>query len=282
MRELAAKSLQNLCPCEPSFMVREAMPRLLRDALGRDIHLCHGATLAIGHLVAGLGGVALAEEKKLVAMLGPQLVSSLEGLVDKLVDGHKLRGLGGELMRQAVSQYILNLSASDLSLPRTILFSWLAVLDENLGSSEVAVQAAATPALAPLLQQLLISREGSLDIKSRDKVVDSYLIHITSTEVQRKGFSAALGALPAHLLEGKEEEVISGLIAACKISEGTEAWAEARREAVRALALVAVTVMDKLDPRLVPHLFDCLLRQARHYLSHNRRGYSVSPLCKQS
>ena len=32
--------------------------------------------------------------------------------------------------------------------------------------SEVAVQAAATPALAPLLQQLLISREGIVDIKS--------------------------------------------------------------------------------------------------------------------
>jgi len=271
VRELAAKSLQNLCPCEPSFMVKEAMPRLLKDALGRDIHLCHGATLAIGHLVAGLGGVALAEEKKLVAMLGPQLVSSLEGLVDKLVDGHKLRGLGGELMRQAVSQYILNLSASDLSLPRTILFSWLAVLEENLGSSEVAVQAAATPALAPLLQQLLISREGIVDIKSRDKVIDSYLIHITSTEVQRKGFSAALGALPAHLLEGKEEEVISGLIAACKISEGTEAWAEARREAVKALALVAVTVMDKLDLRLVPHLYDCFLHSLEDY-TIDRRG----------
>ena len=271
VRELAAKALQNLCSCEPSFMIREAMPRLLKDALGRDIHLCHGATLAIGHLVAGVGIVALAEQKKLVTMLGPQLVSSLEGLVDKLVDGHKLRGLGGELMRQAVSQYILNISASSLDLPRTILFSWLAVLEENLASSEVAVQAAATPALVPLLQQLLVSREGSVDIKSRDKVVDSYLVHITSTEVLRKGFSAALGAVPAHLLEGKEEEVISGLITACKISEGTEAWAEARREAVRALALVAVTVMDKLDPRLVPHLYDCFLHSLEDY-TIDRRG----------
>jgi len=204
-------------------------------------------------------------------MLGPQLVSSLEGLVDKLVDGHKLRGLGGELMRQAVSQYILNLSASDLSLPRTILFSWLAVLEENLGSSEVAVQAAATPALAPLLQQLLVGPGGNLDVNCRDKVVDSYLFHITSTEVQRKGFSAALGALPAHLLEGKEEEVVSGLIVACKISEGTEAWAEARREAVKALALVAVTVMGKLDHRLVPHLYDCFLHSLEDY-TIDRRG----------
>merc|ERR1719266_2294146 len=213
----------------------------------------------------------MVEQKKLSTILGSELISSLEGLVDNLVDGHKLRGLGGELMRQAVSQYILNLSASDLILPRTILFSWLAVLEENLGSSEVAVQAAATPALVPLLQQLLVSREGSVDIKSRDKVVDSYLVHITSTEVLRKGFSAALGAVPAHLLEGKEEEVVSGLITACKISEGTEAWAEARREAVRALALVAVTVMDKLDPRLVPHLYDCFLHSLEDY-TIDRRG----------
>ena len=175
-------------------MVKEAMPRLLKDAVGRDLHLCHGATLAIGHLVAGIGGVAMVEQKKVSTILGSELISSLEGLVDNLVDGHKLRGLGGELMRQAVSQYILNLSASSLVLPRTILFSWLTVLEENLASSEVTVQAVATPALAPLLQQLLLS-QGSLDIKGRDKVVDSYLVHIAGAEVQRKGFSAALGAL---------------------------------------------------------------------------------------
>ena len=251
-------------------MVKEAMPRLLKDAVGRDLHLCHGATLAIGHLVAGIGGVAMVEQKKLSTILGSELISSLEGLVDNLVDGHKLRGLGGELMRQAVSQYILNLSASSLVLPRTILFSWLTVLEENLASSEVTVQAVATPALAPLLQQLLLS-QGSLDIKGRDKVVDSYLVHITGAEVQRKGFSAALGALPAHILEGKEEEVILGLIAACKISEGTEAWAEARREAVKALAMVAATTMKKLDPRLVPHLYDCFLHSLEDY-TIDRRG----------
>jgi len=270
VRELTAKALQNLCSCEPNFMVKEAMPRLLKDAVGRDLHLCHGATLAIGHLVAGIGGVAMVEQKKLSTILGSELISSLEGLVDNLVDGHKLRGLGGELMRQAVSQYILNLSASSLVLPRTILFSWLTVLEENLASSEVTVQAVATPALAPLLQQLLLS-QGSLDIKGRDKVVDSYLVHITGAEVQRKGFSAALGALPAHILEGKEEEVILGLIAACKISEGTEAWAEARREAVKALAMVAATTMKKLDPRLVPHLYDCFLHSLEDY-TIDRRG----------
>merc|ERR1719481_1266444 len=39
VRELTAKALQNLCSCEPNFMVKEAMPKLLENTVGRDLHL---------------------------------------------------------------------------------------------------------------------------------------------------------------------------------------------------------------------------------------------------
>ena len=51
----------------------------------------------------------------------------------------------------------------------------------------------------------------------------------------RRGFSSALDVLLGSILKGKEEEVIHALI---KCSEGTEKWAEARRDAVKALGSI--------------------------------------------
>ena len=144
------------------------------------------------------------------------------------------------------------------------------VLEESLSSPEATVQQSAVPALPALLQRLLMT-EGDLDTAARDKLLDSYLRHLTTGEVARRGFSSGLGALPAHLLLGREEDVVMALIKCSKISEGTEGWAEARKDAVRGLASVAATVVTALEQRLVPHLYDCFLLSLEDY-TIDRRG----------
>lgn len=52
----------------------------------------------------------------------------------------------------------------------------------------------------------------------------------------RMGFSLALGALPLSMLKGCLMDVINGLIASTKIRDKEEKMAEARRDAVKALA----------------------------------------------
>jgi len=271
VRELAARALHNLCRCEPDYMREEVVPRLLAEAVGRDLHLCHGATLAAGQVVAGLGLVATNGGQTLLQLLTSEvLVDKLWALVTSMVEGHKLRGLGGELMRQAVSEYIRLVSLAGLEVPQAVAAAWLAVLEESLGSSEAAVQQAAVPALPPLLQHLLV-RGGRLEVAARDRLVDAYISKLAGAEVGRKGYSAALGSLPAHLLEGRQEEVLQGLIRCSRVTEGTEAWAEARRDGLRALAAVAATVVATLDQKIVPHLYDSFLQGMEDY-TIDRRG----------
>lgn len=271
VRELSARALHNLCRCEPEYMREEVVPRLLAEAVGRDLHLCHGATLAAGQVVAGLGQVATAGGQTLHQFLASEaLVNKLWALVTSMVESHKLRGLGGELMRQAVSEYIRLVSQAGLEVPRAVAAAWLAVLEESLGSSEAAVQQAAVPALSPLLEHLLV-RDGRLDTAARDRLVDAYIAKLAGAEVARKGYSAALGSLPARLLEGRQEEVLQGLIRCSRVTEGTEAWAEARRDGLRALAAVAATVVDTLDQKIVPHLYDSFLQGMEDY-TIDRRG----------
>lgn len=51
----------------------------------------------------------------------------------------------------------------------------------------------------------------------------------------RQGHSLALGALPKFMLAGKLRPVLGGLIQATQISEKEDKWAEARRDALKAL-----------------------------------------------
>jgi len=52
---------------------------------------------------------------------------------DCVCAGNKLRGLGGEVMRQAVSEFIANCSKARLPVSRSVVASWRQVIHESLG-----------------------------------------------------------------------------------------------------------------------------------------------------
>ena len=270
VRELTARALHNLTACEPQFLLCSVLPGLLESAIGRDLHQCHGATLAAGEVVCALSKVATDLGVSFPQYLGEQLVTMIEKLVHQMIEKHKLRGLGGEIMRQAVSSFIKNVSLSGLVVDRAVVTTWLEVLEENLACVEQSVQSSAVEALPAFLDQHWLTG-GVLDTAGRDKTVTGFLSKLSGPEVTRRGFSSALGQLPGSFVRGKEEEIIHGLIRASKVSEGTEKWAEARRESVRALGCLVTTCLPWLSPDLLPHVYDCFLLGLEDY-TLDRRG----------
>ena len=271
VRELTAKALHKLTPCDPDFVREIVLPHLLHSSLGRDLHLCHGSTLAVGEIVASLSKATPRLGVGLEDYLGPKTVLQIESLVEKMIENHKLRGLGGEIMRQSVSSFIQNISISGLGLHnKPAVATWLEVLEENLSCVELSVQAAAIDAVPAFLDQFW-QINGILQEERRDKTLDNFIAKLNCSEVTRRGFSSALGALPARFVRGKEEEVIHALIKASRITEGTEKWAEARRDAVKALGGIVVTCVGWLNPELIPHVYDCFLLSLEDY-TLDRRG----------
>jgi len=271
IRELTAKALHNLTSCDSHHVLHHVLPKLLENAVGRDLHLAHGSTLAAGEILAALSKVGVSQGISIKELVGLDVLGSVETLVDKMVEKHKLRGIGGELMRQAVSDFIRNVSLSGLSLHgKPVLSTWQGVLEENLASVELSVQQSAVTAIPAFLDQYFVD-EGVLNTSKRDQLVSKFLAKLGEGEMIRRGFSSALGVLPGSILRGKEEEVIHALIKCSKITEGTEKWAESRRDAVKALGIVVCTALPWLSKELVPHVYDCFMIAMEDY-TVDRRG----------
>jgi len=69
-----------------------------------------------------------------------------------------------------------------------------------------------------------------------DQVFEKYLKELESNvESTRCGFALALGAMPRFMLASRLGLVISGLVSATSVAKKQQAFAESRRDAVKAL-----------------------------------------------
>merc|ERR1719334_400912 len=228
VRELTAKALHNLTKCNVYYVRENVLPALFNNAHGKDLHLAHGSTLAAGEVILALSEIAVDENLSVEDYLGQSVIRLVETLVDKMTDKHKFRGIGGELMRQAVSNFIKNVSLSGIPLhERSCSQVWLDVLEENLAHTELAVQQASVLAVPVFLDKYLVI-DGKLDKSKRNKVVSRFMGKLSGGEMVRRGFCSALGALSISVLDGKEEDIFNALITCSKITDGTEKWAESR------------------------------------------------------
>ena len=58
VRDLTARALHNLTQTDPDYVRTEVLPRLITTATQIDLYMCHGSTLAIGHIVAAHSQIA--------------------------------------------------------------------------------------------------------------------------------------------------------------------------------------------------------------------------------
>uniref|UniRef100_A0A8C5YCS2 Tubulin-specific chaperone D n=1 Tax=Microcebus murinus TaxID=30608 RepID=A0A8C5YCS2_MICMU len=251
IRELAAKALSNLAPRAPEYSATHVLPRLLSMTRSPDLHTRHGALLACAELTYALYRLAAREGRPVLDYLDEDAVQGLRQIHLQLSERQLYRGLGGELMRQAVCILIENLSLSKMPFKGdTIIGGWQWLVDDTLRSLHLVssharqqLKDAAVSALAALCSEYYAKEPGEADPEVQERLIGQYLAELRSPEeMARCGFSSALGALPGFLLKGRLQQVLAGLRAVTHACPEDVGFAESRRDALKAIARICQTV----------------------------------------
>lgn len=149
------------------------------------------------------------------------------------------RSFGGDQMRIAVCHFVEDLSLGQFALPSNVVDRWLSSLKECLSSADPNVQQSAVNAVTSLIGQYFYQQ-------SADKLsilLQQFLSEVSSNHQQaRIGNALALGSMPRFLLTVSLDEIVQQLCSCAMITEKTLQWAESRKNALAALALVCSTV----------------------------------------
>ncbi|GAB5581455.1 tubulin-specific chaperone D isoform X1 [Prionailurus iriomotensis] len=255
IRELSAKALHNLAQRAPEYSATHVLPRLLSMTQSLDLHTRHGAVLACAEVTRGLYRLAVQEDRPITDYLDDAAVRGLKHIHQQLYDRQLYRGLGGELMRQAVCVLIENLSLSKMPFRGdAIIDGWQWLIDDTLRNlhlistpSRQQIKEAAVSALAALCREYYAREAGEADPARQEELTRQYLADLQSPEeLTRCGFSLALGALPCFLLSGRLQQmpwvVLAGLGAVTLIRPEDVSFAESRRDALKAISRVCQTV----------------------------------------
>lgn len=246
IRELTAKALNRLVPTAPDYVCHTVLPKLLPLTCGMDLYLRQGAILAVGEITRGLADLAQGRQdnRPIDDILGVNTVEYLLSLVPKLQEAQMFRGLGGEMLQWTVANFIKNVSLSKLpfqDLP--IIDVWQEFLYECLCRDKLEVQEAALECLPAFLIQYFIGKEGTVIMDKRDALLKHCVEELSSDrDFRRMSHALALGTLPKFMVDGKLDYILSALCTAAQMSANPQLWAEARRDAVKAIASLCLTV----------------------------------------
>ncbi|XP_074081296.1 tubulin-specific chaperone D [Macrotis lagotis] len=287
IRGLSTKALHNLTPQAPEYITTIVFPQLLPLTVCTDLHSRHGAILACAEITYALYKLAATKNRPVTEYLNQKSLERLKQIHQQLYDRQLYRGLGGELMRQSVCILIKNLSLSKMPFQGDpVIDSWQWLINDNLKSlhlisstSRQHIKEAAVSALAALCNEYYLNHQGEADPVIQDELIKNYISELKSTEEMiRCGFSLALGSLPGVFLKGKLKLVLEGLKAVTHISPKDVSFAEARRDALKALAKICQTVGVKAEASQddvickenVSQIYDTLLDCMNDYTTDSR------------
>ncbi|CAH0702962.1 unnamed protein product [Spodoptera exigua] len=272
IREIAAKALNKLTDKIPDYVATVVLPKLVKKTESIDLNVRHGAILAIGESIYALSQAKLPNGKTADSLISEEVCVSVRGLVAGLRARQQFRGLGGELMRQACCHCIASLSLANQPYHgHAIIDEWLNLIEECLSHEVQAIREKAIHALPLVFDTYLRDdnlKYGELTSKEKRKqLMEKYCEQLTNTGVNglvlRMGYARAVGSLPKFVLTEHLSLVIKSLINCTKVTDGTQKWAEARRDAVVGLTEVCQTqgivggVRDYVGG-IVEALLDCL------------------------
>ncbi|XP_013361458.1 PREDICTED: tubulin-specific chaperone D isoform X2 [Chinchilla lanigera] len=255
IRELSAKALHQLAPQVPEYFATHVLPALLLMTLSPDLHTRHGAILACAEVTYALYKLAVQSDRPVTDYLDEKVVQGLRQIHQQLSDRHLYRGLGGELMRQAVCILIKNLSLSRMPFKGDpIIDGWQWLIDDTLrnlhlvsSQSRQQIKDTAVSALAAVCSEYYQKEPREASPAIQEVLIPRYLVELQSPEeMVRCGFASALGSLPGFLLQGRLRQVLDGLSAVTRISLKDVGFAEARRDSLRAIARVREAAMTSL------------------------------------
>ncbi|XP_074649513.1 tubulin-specific chaperone D-like isoform X1 [Tubulanus polymorphus] len=281
IRELTASALHNLTKIAPEHMAKTVLPKLLTHTTGIDLFWRHGSILAVAEITYALAKTAKQQQKSIIDVVDKGYIDEMISLAVILDEGKLYRGLGGELMRKAMCCLIEKLSLSNIPCRGTsIVGVWQNFLDSCLNHTQPDVQAAAVSAIPAFMTTYYTTTDGKVQPDIQEKIIGNFLKELKSqTEVIRKGYCSAIGSLPGFMIHGKLRPILSGLIDASKINSAIDKkWAEARRDAITAIARVCQTVGVKSSADSSEHvcsdnvnsIYDALLVAMTDYTLDSR------------
>lgn len=120
-------------------------------------------------------------------------------------------------------------------------------MNECLSYDVPTIRNCAITALPALFSQYY---QGNIsqDLVKQETVVNNYVKELSSTnfQVTRMGHALAIGCLPAFMLKPHLEMIVKALIEATVITATTTKWAESRRDAIKALTSICVTLENEI------------------------------------
>lgn len=170
---------------------------------------------------------------------GQELTEAIIQTCGDILEERFWRSFGGDQMRVSVCHFIEDLSSGHYPLPETVVDRWLHSLRECLASADSNVQQSAVGAVTSLIGQCYQQQPP----EKLSALLQHFLPEVTSNNQQaRVGNALALGSMPRFLLTVSLADVVKQLCSCALITEKTLQWAEARKNALAALALVCTTV----------------------------------------
>lgn len=282
IRELSANGLHKLTSCCPDYMAEQVMPKLLPMTTGIDLYLRHGSILAVAEITHALAKISEERGKQITDLLSKDVIDGLKSISIKLTESKLFKGLGGDFMRKAVTCLIEKLSMSHLPYhDDPVIELWQSIIDESLGciDQDNVIQTSAASAIPAFFTEYYRDKNGCVKAKQQEIVIEKYLKELKSAvENTRMGFSRAIGALPAFFIRGKLRSILHGLISATEITEKEATWAESRRDALKAINGVCLTVgvepngnsSDVICKDNLPEIYDSLFIAMRDYTLDSR------------
>ncbi|OQV19145.1 Tubulin-specific chaperone D [Hypsibius exemplaris] len=268
MRELAAQTLLLLTPFAPGYVIDTVIPEILSRVGSEHLFTRHGALIALGCVCEGLHKCGRFDQR---------LASKVESVLLQMEPGQVYRGLGHELVREAVMNLIGRVSSAELPFTGkyNLLNQMLKLIEVNLLVESVKIQELAVATLASFLK----TYGGVLDLGTegkrqaiQDRCFQTLLTNLTSpSEVVRRSSVLALSVLPVGFVDANERLVIQTLVGACPRATHSEArWVDCRKNCCRALEKI-VEVSSELSSDSYSLIFDFLSDCLNDY-TEDKRG----------
>ncbi len=250
IRHLSSQALGNIAMLDVGYFTGEVIPYLLRNSLDeRDVQLRHGSVLGIAEIILAIGILKDKNGGSFELLLSPELALSTAELVPIIEKKRLYRGKGGEQMRAAVCRLIECIAMANIPLSVPLQVRLLDSIDACIPHPKEDIQEQATLALAHITRAYFpVGPLGPSD-RLQKRILEKYVNQVKTSlnPAATRGFTMALGRLPAKLLAPSSIVLDLSLACLCQMSRpdatiGGERDAETRRNALVALARICNTV----------------------------------------
>ncbi|XP_014222529.1 tubulin-specific chaperone D [Trichogramma pretiosum] len=268
IRELAAQALHNLTDLDANYMIKNVFPILLEYIDSIDLFVRHGAILAIAEILVAL-------QKKLNTdisnIISPEQLNKIQNIVKTCKNRGQLRGLGGEIIKQACVTLIKKLASVHCHVNiKDHIDDWQNLLEDCLSNELPTVRTMSAEAHQAFLEEYYFT----WDEEARHIIINRYLSNLQSTnQLNRIGFSQAIGYFPVSVLTEKGADIFLKLMECCYITRETTLWAESRKEAINSLKKICDTLGLKYSEQWKPYvsdLYKCLFNGLKDYTNDSR------------